>query len=102
MVAWLGLYWPIYGTLGTNTPSQYGPVSSGNEGVLHIPQSSRIEAVYCHTQDTKADGVERKKERKKERKTWTNIRKERWSRHKKERKVEQKERRNRKKDGIDI
>ena len=30
--------WPIAGTLtGTNTPGQIGPVSKGNEGVLHIP-----------------------------------------------------------------
>ena len=28
--------------MGTTTPGQSGPGSSGNEGVLHIPQSSRI------------------------------------------------------------
>ena len=33
--------WPIDWTLsGATTPGQSGPVSNGNEGVLHIPQSS--------------------------------------------------------------
>ena len=33
---------PIDGTLeGTNTPGQSGPGSSDDEGVLHIPQTSR-------------------------------------------------------------
>ena len=35
--------WPINRTLsGAPTPSQSGPESDGNEGVLHIPQSSSI------------------------------------------------------------
>ena len=35
--------WPIDKTLlGTSTPSQSGPESEGSEGILHIPQSSRI------------------------------------------------------------
>ena len=35
--------WPIDRTLsGANTPAQIGPVNNGNEGVLHIPQSSSI------------------------------------------------------------
>ena len=29
---------------GTTTPSQSGPESNGNEGVLHTPQSSRDRA----------------------------------------------------------
>ena len=34
--------WPIDGTqTGTTTPSQGGPRSNGNEGVLHISQSSK-------------------------------------------------------------
>ena len=36
--------WSISGTLtGTTTSSQSGPGSNGNEGVFHIPQSSRTE-----------------------------------------------------------
>ena len=39
-------FWSIYpidGTLtGATTPGQSGPGSNGNEGVLHIPQSSII------------------------------------------------------------
>ena len=32
----------LFGTLkGTTTPGQCGPGSKGNEGALHIPQSSR-------------------------------------------------------------
>ena len=43
--------------IGTTTLSLSGPGSNGNEGVLHIPQSSKTEAftldsVKCHTQDT--------------------------------------------------
>ena len=30
--------------LGATTPGQSGPVSNGNEGVLHIPQISRAGA----------------------------------------------------------
>ena len=34
--------WPIDGTLtSTTTPGHSKPGSNGNEGVLHIPQSSR-------------------------------------------------------------
>ena len=36
--------WPIDGTLrGTSNPGQSGPGINGNEGVLHIPQSFRIQ-----------------------------------------------------------
>ena len=39
------LIWPIDGALtGTTTLGQSGPGSNGNEGVFHIPQSSRTEA----------------------------------------------------------
>ena len=35
--------WPIDGTLsGATTLGQSGPGSNGNEGVLHIPQSSSV------------------------------------------------------------
>ena len=35
--------WPIDRTLsGATTPGQSGPGSDGNEGVLHIPHSSRL------------------------------------------------------------
>ena len=35
--------WPIDRTLsGATTPGQRGPGSNGNEGLLHIPQSSKI------------------------------------------------------------
>ena len=35
--------WPIDRTLsGATTPGLSGPGSDGNEGVLHIPQASRI------------------------------------------------------------
>ena len=45
------------GLTGTTTPDLSGPGSNGNEGVLHIPQSSRTEAspsdaVQYHIQDT--------------------------------------------------
>ena len=42
---WLYTFiWPIDWTLtGTTTPRQSGPESNDNEGVLHIPQSSRTE-----------------------------------------------------------
>ena len=37
--------WPINKTLsGTTTPGQSWPGSNGNEGALHIPQSSRTES----------------------------------------------------------
>ena len=59
--------WHIYGTLtGTTTSGQSRPGSNDNEGVLHIPQSSRTrasssDAVYCHIQDTSSvwliDGI---------------------------------------------
>ena len=36
----------MHGTLtGTTTPGQSGPRSHDNEGVLHIPQSSRTRAL---------------------------------------------------------
>ena len=50
--------WSIDETLrGTTTPDQSGPGSNVNEGVLHIPQSSKTEAspsdaISCHIQDT--------------------------------------------------
>ena len=35
--------WPIERAIsGATTPGQSGPVSDGNDGVLHIPQSSSI------------------------------------------------------------
>ena len=55
---WLnGSFWPIDGTqTDTTTLPQSGPGSHDNEGVLHIPQSSktgvsRLDAVSCNTQD---------------------------------------------------
>ena len=50
--------WPIYGTLtATTTPGQNGPESNDNEGVHHIPQSSRTglspsDAVLCYIHNT--------------------------------------------------
>ena len=39
--------WPIDGSLtGTTTLGQSGPGSNGNEGVLHIPQTPRLELHY--------------------------------------------------------
>ena len=45
------------GLVNSTTLSQSGPGSNGNEGVLHIPQSSRTgaspsDAIECHTEDT--------------------------------------------------
>ena len=51
--------WPIVRTLsGVTTPSQSGPGSDGNKGVLHIPQSSFIngasssDCLVTYNQDT--------------------------------------------------
>ena len=46
------------GSIPATTLSQSGYGINGNEGVLHIPQNSRIgasplDAVSCHTQSTK-------------------------------------------------
>ena len=56
---WLNIsIWPIDQTLTNSTAlHQNGPGSNGNEGILHILQSSRIGAslsgaVLYHTQDT--------------------------------------------------
>ena len=39
------IYWPRDGALtGTTTPGQSEPESNGNEGIHHIPQSSRTGA----------------------------------------------------------
>ena len=57
-----GFIWLI----GTINPFPSGPGSNGNEGVLHISQTSRTgaspsDAVKCHTQDTRSiwsiDGI---------------------------------------------
>ena len=44
---WLTIsIWPINGNLtGTTNPDQSGPGSNGNEGLLHIPQSSKAGAM---------------------------------------------------------
>ena len=40
---WFSSIWPIDGTLsGATTPSQLGPGSDSNEGILWIPQSSSL------------------------------------------------------------
>ena len=47
-------FWSVDGTqTGNTTPNQNGTESNGNEGVLHIPQTPRLDAVKCHAKDTK-------------------------------------------------
>ena len=50
----LVLFNPLIGLLsGATTPGQSGPGSDGNEGVLHIPQSSNITAFLMSFYDEK-------------------------------------------------
>ena len=50
--------WPIDRTLsGATTPSQSGPGSDGNEGVLHIPQSLNIRLFSVISRTLVGEGV---------------------------------------------
>ena len=59
IVKWLNSsIWLIYRTLpGTTTPGQSGPVSKGNEGVLHNFRSSKTDSLVSYLGHSLLDGV---------------------------------------------